>query len=60
MNELEKTITQVIEENYIPFEWNDKVKKELQDISLDSQLVDKINKFCNYILMDISNPLIPL
>ena len=33
MNELENTITQVIEENYIPFEWNDKVKKELQDIS---------------------------
>ena len=41
MNELENTITQVIEENYIPFEWNDKVKKELQDISLDKNLPRK-------------------
>ena len=41
MNELESTISQVIEENYIPFEWNDKVKKELQDISLDKNLPRK-------------------
>ena len=41
MNELENTITQVIEENYIPFEWSDKVKKELQDISLDKNLPRK-------------------
>jgi hypothetical protein len=30
MNELESTISQVIEENYIPFEWNDKVKKNFK------------------------------
>ena len=41
MNELENTITQVIEENYIPFEWSDKVKKELQDINLDKNLPRK-------------------
>ncbi len=28
MNELENTISQVIEENYIPFEWNEKIDNE--------------------------------
>ena len=38
MNELESTISQVIEENFIPFEWNNKIEKELEEINLDTNL----------------------
>ena len=41
MNELESTISQVIEENFIPFEWNDKIEKELEEINLDTNLPRK-------------------
>ena len=32
MNELESTISQVIEENFIPYEWNEKINDELKDL----------------------------
>ena len=41
MNELESTISQVISENYIPFEWNEKIENELRDIDLDTNLPRK-------------------
>jgi ribonuclease R len=41
MNELENTISQVIEENYIPFEWNEKIDNELADIKLNKNLPRK-------------------
>ena len=41
MNELENTISQVIEENYIPFEWNEKINDELTDIKLNENLPRK-------------------
>ena len=41
MNELENTISQVIEENYIPFEWNEKIDNELAGIKLDKNLPRK-------------------
>ena len=41
MNELESTISQVISENYIPFEWNEKIENELRDINLDTNLPRK-------------------
>ena len=41
MNELESTISQVISENYIPFEWNEKIENELRDIDLNTNLPRK-------------------
>ena len=41
MNELENTISQVIEENYIPFEWDEKIDNELADIKLNKNLPRK-------------------
>ena len=41
MNELESTISQIIEENFIPNEWNEKIDNELDDLSLDTSLKRK-------------------
>ncbi|MDB2703998.1 VacB/RNase II family 3'-5' exoribonuclease [Gammaproteobacteria bacterium] len=38
MNELESTISQIIEENFLPYEWNDNIDKELKDLSLNTEL----------------------
>ena len=38
MNELESTISQIIEENFLPYEWNENIKKELKDLSLNTEL----------------------
>ena len=41
MNELESTISQIIEENFIPYEWNENIDNELDDLSLDTGLKRK-------------------
>ena len=41
MNELESTISQIIEENFIPHEWNENIDNELDDLSLDTGLKRK-------------------
>ena len=41
MNELESTISQIIEENFIPNEWNEKIDNELDGLSLDTSLKRK-------------------
>ena len=41
MNELENTISQVIEESYIPFEWNEKIDNELAGIKLNKNLQER-------------------
>ncbi|MDA9575070.1 VacB/RNase II family 3'-5' exoribonuclease [Gammaproteobacteria bacterium] len=38
MNELESTISQIIEENFLPYEWNENIEKELKDLSLNTEL----------------------
>ena len=38
MNELESTISQIIEENFLPYEWNQNIEKELKDLSLNTEL----------------------
>ena len=41
MNELESTISQIIEENFIPYEWNENIDNELDGLSLDTSLKRK-------------------
>ena len=41
MNHIETAISQVIEENYIPYEWNEQIEKELDKVSLDENLPRK-------------------
>jgi len=38
MNELDSTISQIIEENFLPYEWNENIEKELKDLSLNTEL----------------------
>ena len=44
MNELESTISQIIEENYIPNEWNEVIVKELDALSLETNLKRILNR----------------
>ena len=41
MNELESTISQIIEENYIPNEWNEAIVKELDGLNSETNLKRK-------------------
>ena len=41
MNELESTISQIVEENFIPYEWNENIVKELEGLELDTSLKRK-------------------
>lgn len=41
MNHIETAISQVIEENYLPYEWSEQIEKELDKVSLDENLPRK-------------------
>ena len=41
MNHIETAISQVIEENYLPYEWSEQIEKELDKVSLDEKLPRK-------------------